>query len=175
MHTFATETGQRWKLRVSSILSIALVALTAGFISLWGNNPLGLPIWPTAAAYLITGIVGFLWWTRAIICPRCGKSPSWYQMRHGSFHTFPSRLAGTSTCPSCGFTPGGQSAEWDEAIARALELAPFALSLEELIARIGGTPAEIVPALTRLAEGGRVKMTADRVNRAYYVRTEQLR
>jgi hypothetical protein len=59
----------------------------------------------------------------------------------------------------------------DAAVIAALDDAPYALSLAEVVARLGGDPEILRASLERLAVEGYVKMTADRATRAYYTRS----
>jgi len=105
MNSFARATGQLWKVHVRQILTVAAVAMTLGFFSLWLGNPLHLPLGLTVASYFTICGVWFFWYAAAIRCPKCGRSPAWHQMTHGSAGDWQARLATTSACPVCGFDP----------------------------------------------------------------------
>lgn len=105
MPQFAKATGQFWKYSVWVELTVAEVLVTLAFFSLWRGNPLHLPEGLTTGAFFIIALVWFIWLAVAIRCPKCGKSPAWYQMTHGKARTYGDRILATTACPSCGFNP----------------------------------------------------------------------
>jgi DNA-binding transcriptional regulator PaaX len=64
---------------------------------------------------------------------------------------------------------------FDERVRRAVDIAPYAIGLEEVARRVGAKEAAVLAALERLAAAGRMWMTADRATHAYYIHSEQLR
>jgi DNA-binding IclR family transcriptional regulator len=53
--------------------------------------------------------------------------------------------------------------------------APFALNLQEIAKRTGHPESLLEGCLNKLAAAGKMKMTADRASRTYYVDSRQLR
>ena len=62
----------------------------------------------------------------------------------------------------------------DDTVVKALDQAPYALSLAELARRVSRHEQVVEAALLRLITAGRVKMTADSRTRAYYTKNEHL-
>ncbi|TLZ76663.1 MAG: hypothetical protein E6K11_10850 [Methanobacteriota archaeon] len=62
----------------------------------------------------------------------------------------------------------------DDTVVKALDQAPYALSLGELARRVSRQEQVVEAALLRLITAGRVKMTADSRTRAYYTKNEHL-
>ena len=69
----------------------------------------------------------------------------------------------------------GSSIPSDSTVIAAVDDAPYALSLEEVVMRVGGDPEEVRATLERLVMEGHLKMTADRASRAYYALGIQLK
>ena len=62
----------------------------------------------------------------------------------------------------------------DDTVVKALDQAPYALSLAELARRVSRHEQVVEATLLRLITAGRVKMTADSRRRAYYTKNEHL-
>jgi len=62
----------------------------------------------------------------------------------------------------------------DDTVVKALDQAPYALSLAELARTVSRHEQVVEAALLRLITAGRVKMTADSRTRAYYTKNEHL-
>jgi len=62
----------------------------------------------------------------------------------------------------------------DDTVVKALDQAPYALSLAELARRVSRHEQVVEAALLRLITAGRVKMTADSRTRAYYTKNEHV-
>lgn len=107
MLQFAKHTGQIWKYRVWQVASVAAVAISVAFFSLWSGNPARLPEGLTTALYFPLVIFWFAWWAVAIRCPACREPPAWHQMRHGHASDEATRLFSITVCPACGFNPTG--------------------------------------------------------------------
>jgi hypothetical protein len=106
---FAKTTGQTWKYRLWQVATVAAIAVSLAFFSLWNGNPAGLPEGMTIALYFLICVFWIIWWAAAIRCPSCGSRIGWYQMRHGSANEAPTRFLGVSVCPACGFDPPGDA------------------------------------------------------------------
>ncbi len=105
MRKFSTLTGQRWKYRAWQALTVAAIGVLFAFFSLFHGNPLDLPETTTIVVYFATLGAWLGWYVLAIRCPRCGKSPVWYQFTHGSALGANRRLLLMAACPACGFDP----------------------------------------------------------------------
>jgi hypothetical protein len=102
---FANATGQRWKYRVWLAATVAAIAISGAFLSLWNGNPARLSEGFTIALYFTVCIFWFVWWAAAIRCPSCRVRIGWYQMNRGSARDAAARFAMTGVCPACGFDP----------------------------------------------------------------------
>ena len=77
------------------IISLSVIAFVVSilFFSMWGGNPLNLPLGVMMMIYFPVCIGCFLWWTIAIRCPRCYASPTWYHLTNGAAANAVSRRA----------------------------------------------------------------------------------
>jgi len=103
---FAVATNQVWKYRV--FLLLTAVWIVTGFLafSRLHGNPLELP--QDNAFDQLTFLFSSLalaWYPIAVRCPRCKKSPMWYEMTHTSIFDSKTGFSQTGVCPICGFDP----------------------------------------------------------------------
>jgi transposase-like protein len=97
--TWITATRQRWKLSIFwLILLIGLLLAVGSFQTLNENRELNRILDDWSVAVLI---ISFVWLFVSIRCPKCGRRPTWWIVRHADLREWYVMLSVMRDCPIC--------------------------------------------------------------------------
>jgi hypothetical protein len=108
LKNFAVSTRQGWKYRVFQLLFLVWIVAGLASLSRFLGNPLDLSGYgPLDSLAVIFMLLSLVWYAAAVRCPKCKKSPMWYQITHTSVFDSKTGFESTGVCPICHSDPAG--------------------------------------------------------------------